>query len=595
MDDGASRDAFLSSVLRAVREACTQHLDFKARVCTTGFLCVDLDGERQNHFVLNEVFRKVKEDSSNSFCLKTIDTKSSKTQNLARPAYKDYRESHSCTPVRKAFSSRSPRGSGSGRYMSRSSAMQPSEIKKSSICLKPTAGSTKPSQNLFWKSRRQKVNRTFTIESDNESKYKIKPRQEPCSIVCATASPKKVVPCHRPANHNVIRASGSIPGSECNVTGVSSRGRKHTARLCRESSSETISHSTFVKAAETSKTFQYPPINRCQVNNANLCCPSLSDGENSSDTELQQINDRFDFFQPHNLNDPDISIASTKPPHGFVQSNLDIFVRSPRAHKSENFDTPQARNPCETLSTPNFLKEENISQANPQDISALLNNVIAALSQTQHNDYKEERPLCKPPASPVSCVMGDYREPSLRSVDSLQRANLEYKFEDDMTPLKNRDVMHLMYKQHGGSPKGCAEVTDSPSVIKKKAKLFKWMKLFKKAALTEPESHMPYLCQPQNLTQAWPVGQSANTSKVPSSKREELATSNRWNKKASLSWEVSHKTDSEHRLRVYCPLAVLISQWIKHVKSSQLFHQSRDIFLRYFFLIVASLNVNELH
>ena len=70
---------FLSSFLRAIRDACLHQVAFSSRISTSGFLCVSVDGQRQSQFVIDEVFHKAgQEGTSHSYPLKvsqSIDVK----------------------------------------------------------------------------------------------------------------------------------------------------------------------------------------------------------------------------------------------------------------------------------------------------------------------------------------------------------------------------------------------------------------------------------------------------------------------------------------------------------------------------------------
>ena len=64
-------NAFLTTFLRGIRDACLGNVTFNSRITISGFLCISVDANYQSQFVVDEVFDKQNhEGTNNSYCLK---------------------------------------------------------------------------------------------------------------------------------------------------------------------------------------------------------------------------------------------------------------------------------------------------------------------------------------------------------------------------------------------------------------------------------------------------------------------------------------------------------------------------------------------
>jgi len=496
MGDRSTKTPFLASLVRAVRDTCLQDVSFKNRIYATGIICLDVDGEQQTHYVINELIRKVKEDESSfSFCLKTIDASAPKPRGPTRSLSRDIKQGYNCVHTRRFRVS--PKRKTSGRWPI---STNPCERNTQRNNEKDNHSCTRPC--MLANCRHQKANRTFTIESEDEAKAEeIKISLDP--VMChslAFDSPRPTLNVRKTDSYS----NGNSSCSTCSNKVVQNivQGKKNL------SDSVGATFSITKKRANFSPRYQTGSIINREQNKSKLYELSGSDDDLSIGPYFPKIENEFHLLENQEYHDSDLTIASTKPPDGFVQRNFEPFY-FPGDIKSE-MGTPPVKKPHETISAPNFVGNDNDLMSDRENISHIVNDVISVLSQTKDNIINEDNANfgtnIKSPLVESSNFRNNYHQQShgpesfnqrstMNSENEFKQMNISIGTMDTYPVTKDKlgtrnDISKL--KEHHGlmrfinevcneTMKEGTDITESPSVIiKKKAKFFKWKNIFKK-------------------------------------------------------------------------------------------------------------------
>lgn len=507
MEENSLDSKFLVSVIQPVRKACQANLDFKNRVCVTGYICIDIDGEHQSHFVINELIRSLQNGvTSESFSLKTLDQESLPCKSSTRPPDAAIGESYTCLSRDHKNDSRlkddtSDQMPSPEVEQSRQEPVQKLQVQKTAM-----VPGSKP--YLLAKLRSRKANRTFTIDSEDDLSYK-----EKVSNVSETPSPKKAIAIRRLEN-DYMKERGSASLSNASVAsncssisgisrGPSRKGSRYnfSDRTRNNSPNRFYSTSNFNKKVlpltkrPKTPTNTYHALKKQQQSPSGFYDPS--DSEMDISTHSRSINDQFPFSDKH-LDDIDNSIASTKPPKDLISIDSDFPQQSPCNFKSETYASPP-KNLRGTLSTPNVSTQKNKTKfSNPDEISTLLTNVIEALyNSTSRNEKLSGSQF----ASPDS-IAGDHQQPSSVYADASHGSSVDCKYNEVLSKCKNTEISQLLNVASCDALEGCADVEESPSVIKKKARLFRWLKFFNKKESNSYQSQNPRQGIPIPITES---------------------------------------------------------------------------------------------